>query len=231
MRAVHVASAVAVVAGAAVAAIVVTRTGDERPRLVTFGHSIVAGIGNPARPWPPRVAERLAVPLENRGVGGAEAPDLARVVRAYRPRPGDVAVVQIGINDVLRHGLGGLPAFRAGLGDALSRLSRGLGSGRVACAFDAPIAAWRGTPFTGPSFDRGSDEALAAYRRVAREIADARGVRFVDLGEGWDLADVVDGLHPDERGTQAIADRLAPVVEDLLRAAVARSSAFSDPVR
>lgn len=186
-------------------------TTDHRPRLVTFGHSWVDGgaAGGPKTPWPDRTAKALDRHLDNEGVSATESPQVAKVVAAYQPRRGDDVVIECALNDLRRQGTS--PAGVRRYTAALDRMLRHLHGVRTLLAMDPPIVGWRNGPRA--SYNHGSPAALRVYRAATRRVARRFRVRLVDLGaDGWDArADTIpgEGIHPNERGTQLVADRVA----------------------
>ncbi len=182
------------------------------PQLVTFGHSYVSGRepDYDVTPWPERAGRILALPVDNRGVSGAEAVETLGLVRAYEPAPQDTVVIECILNDALRHGRGGLSVWRRSVDAMLAHLMPAVPAQQIVLVLDPP--------------PRGSDElstedepftrTLRRYADAGRALARQHGVRVLDLASGWDtsrdLSD--DGLHPSEAGTQRITDLVAAAV-------------------
>jgi lysophospholipase L1-like esterase len=186
-----------------------TRHPTAGPQLVTFGHSYVSG-RQPDRavtPWPDRVGQALGLQVDNRGVGGSESPQTLDLVRDYEPDRQDTVVIQCVLNDALRHGRGGVAAWRQRVDAMLTHLRPAVAADHILLVLDAPTGgpyepAAPGEPFT---------TVLRLYADAGRELARQHGVRVVDLAPGWDTGRDIseDGLHPSEAGTQRIAERVA----------------------
>jgi lysophospholipase L1-like esterase len=187
---------------------------------MAFGHSWVAGRYPErwVRPWPERAAARLGMRVHNAGVGGIESPDVARLVLAYVPRPGDVVAVAVALNDARRLGDtdAGLARYRAALCQMLRYLAATPTPPTVLMLLDPPIAEWAGHP----GHDGGSPAALAAYAAASREVAAEHGAHVIDLWSGWDLDKHVshDGVHPNTAGMRHISDAVVAAIR-MLRAA------------
>lgn len=175
--------------------------------LVTFGHSYAAGhyAGSAPAPWPEHLAAAEDRRLDNRAVGGTESAAVARAVDGYDPKPTDDVVIEAALNDVRDNGRRGAGPYAAALRRMLAHLTRGPRPRRIVVVLDPPIRDWG---------DKGSPEALAAYRAPTAALAARYGARFVDLGTGWDPRLIgPDGIHPGEAG----AERIAQVVGEALR--------------
>jgi lysophospholipase L1-like esterase len=180
------------------------------PSLVAFGHSYVQGNapGAPAQPWAPRVAKRLGVCSDNRGVSGSESKDTAGFVASYEPAKQDMVAIETIINDVFVGGVRGVPAYRANLEKMLEHLTKdGDAPKRVAVLIDPPPAAWTGRPHQAPPYLHGSDGTLDRYADATKDVAKKYDATVVDLRRGWDPEhdELPDELHPDEAGTARIA--------------------------
>jgi acyl-CoA thioesterase-1 len=198
-----IASALAVLPSRALAA---------RGQVVTIlGDSITAGLGLPARDALPNqlhlALERLGAPNLVRGAGvsgDTSAGGLARMDFSVQPDTA-VVVVALGGNDLLQ----GLDpkTTRANLDQILRRLKQ-RHKGVVLAGINAP-------PEIGRSYARDFDavfSGLAQTHHVALYPDLLAGVeRNPALNQG-------DGLHPNARGVQIIAGRLAPVVAKVLKA-------------
>jgi lysophospholipase L1-like esterase len=129
---------------------------------------------------------------------GYTAPQvLALVEAAPRCRPSDLALVQVGLNDVRWQGDAGLPAFRRSLRAILQQLdSCPVILVQEPGALDYSL---RGQPL------RGSNAVVGHYRRATADIAQQhRNVTLVrPLLRSGDY--LVDGLHPDRSGNRRIA--------------------------
>jgi len=176
--------------------------------------------------WPDQLAERLGPqppPLylvANLGVDGFTSRDVIEVelpqLDTLRP---EFASILVGVNDVVQ----GVPAtaFRTNASAILDDLVRRLPPGRiVAVATPDYTVTPQGAAFGDPA------EQSAGIRRnneILRELADERGIAFVDT---YDLSlraredrrlVAEDGLHPSGVQYGLWVDRILPVVERLLR--------------
>jgi acyl-CoA thioesterase-1 len=186
-----------------------------RGQVVTIlGDSITAGLGLPGRDALPNqlhlALEKLGVPNIVRGAGvsgDTTAGGLARLNFSVRPDT-SVVVVALGGNDLLQ----GLDpqATRSNLDKIIEGL-KARRKGVILAGISAPM-------------EIGRDYAQAfnaVFPRVAREH---RVALYPDLLAGVARNPALnqgDGLHPNARGVQVIAARLAPLVARALKQAPA----------
>ena len=183
-----------------------------RPRVVTvLGDSITAGFGLPARaalPYQLQLAlAKLGVPALVRaaGVSGdTTAGGLARVDFSVQ-KDTDLAVVALGANDLL---LGQDPRrTRANL-DGIVRKLQNRRIGVVLTGIVAPVE-------VGGGYARD-------FNAVFPAVAKAHGVPlYPNLLDGVARRPALnqpDGIHPNARGAQIIATKLAPIVAKALAA-------------
>jgi len=182
-----------------------------RGQVVTIlGDSITAGLGLPGRDALPNqlhlALEKLGVPNIVRGAGvsgDTTAGGLARLNFSVRPDT-SVVVVALGGNDLLQ----GLDpkTTRANLDKIIEGL-KVRHKGVVLAGVTAP-----------PEIGRGYAEA---FNRVFPSVAREHGVAiYPDLLAGVARNPALnqgDGIHPNARGVQVIASRLAPVVARVLK--------------
>jgi len=187
-------------------------------RYLALGDSYTIGTGasNPSHSWPSIVAGRLTeqaggeVEVTNPAVNGYTTLDLIdkELADVQRIKP-DLVTILIGVNDLVRGRETGL--YRASLVriyDEIAGLH--LPEGR-AIAISLPN--WSVVPavreYGDPEHIR---SATDAFNDVAREEAEARGFKWVDItaasisglgSAGW-IAD--DGLHPGDRQYAAWAE-------------------------
>jgi acyl-CoA thioesterase-1 len=181
-----------------------------RGKVVTvLGDSITAGLGLQGRDALPNqlhlALERLGVPNIVRGAGVSgetTGGGAARMDFSIRPDT-SVVVVALGGNDLLQ----GLDPKT--IRSNLDRIIRRLKQRRMGVV----LAGVRAPPELGRGYARDFD---AVYASLAR----AHGVAlYADLlaGVGRNRAlNQSDGIHPNARGVQIIAQRLAPVVAKVL---------------
>jgi acyl-CoA thioesterase-1 len=182
----------------------------EDPLVVFLGDSLTAGYGLSAdRAFPALVAQALrdqgaAGRIVNAGVSGdTTAGGLARLDWILKQEPA-ILVVGLGGNDALR----GQP-----LENVEQNLRAIVSRGRLAGARVLLLGQRIPTNY-GPDY---SERFAAIYPRVARE-AGAKLMPFVLEGVGGRPAlNLPDGIHPNARGHEIIAQNVAPYVEELLR--------------
>ena len=176
-----------------------TSTAAAKPRIVFLGDSLTAGLGLPTdQSYPSLIGKKLTqrgydYQIVNAGVSGdTSAGGLRRLDWSLA---GDVRVlvVALGANDGLR----GLPTtdLKKNLKAVLDR----------AKARDIPVvlAGMEAPPNNGPDYARD-------FRKVYAELAQEYKVRFVPfllLGVAGNAAlNQSDGIHPNARGAQIVAD-------------------------
>lgn len=194
--------------GPAGAETVARQTAEAGPLVVVFGDSLFAGYGlEPSQGFAPALERALATrgvraQVVNAGVSGdTTAAGLARLAFTLDglPRKPDLVIVGLGANDMLR-GLD--PAqTRANLMSILAELKRR--------GIPAALATMMAAPNLGESYAR-------AFNSIYEDLARATGTRlypfFLDGVAGQPDRLLPDGMHPNARGVELIAARLAPVV-------------------
>lgn len=181
-----------------------------RPRVVFLGDSLTAGLGLPSDlSYPSLIARRLEArgydyEVVNAGVSGdTSAGGLRRLDWSL---DGDVRalVLALGANDGLR----GLPAeeMKKNLEAILGR-AKARGIPVILAGMEAP-------PNNGPEYTR-------AFRQVYFDLAKAYDVRFVPFllqgVAGNPSLNQGDGIHPNARGAEVIADLVWTELEPVLR--------------
>jgi acyl-CoA thioesterase-1 len=190
------------------------------PTLVFLGDSLTAGLGlGEEEAFPALVgralAERgLAARIVNAGVSGdTTAGGLARLDWLLTQKPA-IVFVALGANDGLR--AQPLPAIERALGEIVER-------SRAAGAVVA-LAGMRMPPNYGPEYTRD-------FEAIFRRLADERQLPFLPfLLEGVAAVPALnqaDGIHPTAEGQRRIAALVLPVVEPLVREAIAKASQAS----
>jgi lysophospholipase L1-like esterase len=176
----------------------VPANGKRPPRLFAVGHSWVVGTSSGHQigyvDHLARVARAARVDADH---SGYTAPKVRRLVEAApRCKPRDIAVVQVGLNDVRRYGDAGLPRFRRSLEAILRRLDR--------CpvilvqepgALDYTV---RDRPLLG------NDRVVHDYRRTAAVVARAHPNVTLVRPRLTQHDYLADGLHPDRSGNRAL---------------------------
>lgn len=181
-----------------------------KPRIVFLGDSLTAGLGlGSDQSYPALIGKRLKqrgydYEIVNAGVSGdTSAGGLRRLDWSLE---GDVRVlvVALGANDGLR----GLPAseMKKNLATVLGRATT-TGVTVILAGMEAP-------PNNGPDYTR---EFRAVYAELARDY----GVRFIPFllaGVAGDASlNQGDGIHPNARGAQVVADLVWAELEPALR--------------
>jgi len=197
-------------------------------RYVALGDSYTIGTATRTRAerWPDQLVARLSTSspmlalIENLGVNGFTSRDLIEVELPALPalEPGFVTVL-IGVNDVVQ---GVVEAtYRENVSLILDELLSRLPPSRllVVTTPDYTVTP-RGGDFGDPAAQA---EAVRRFNAVAVELADERGISVVDIHDlsveaETDRSLVADdGLHPSGAQYARWVDRIAPVVEHLLR--------------
>jgi acyl-CoA thioesterase-1 len=179
-------------------------------RLVVLGDSLTAGLGlPPGKAFPDRLQAALRargwdVDVLNAGVSGDTAADgLARYDWAV-PANADALIVELGANDMLR----GLEpeATKKALSAILDKAH--------ATRLLTLIAGMRAAPNLGAEYDRAFD---AIYPALAKDHDVALYPFFLDGVAGDPKLNQADGMHPTAVGVDAIVERIAPSVEEILK--------------
>lgn len=196
-------------------------------RYVALGDSYTIGTSVDARErFPDRLVDLLAEPapptlalVANLGVNGYTSADLIReelpALEELRP---EFATVLIGVNDVVQR----VPAatYEANVATILDALLARLAPDRiVAVAIPDYTVTPAGSDYGDP---RVQHDGIVAHNATMARLAAARGIAFVDIfdisleaaTDGTLVAG--DGLHPSGAQYRRWAERIAPVVRDLL---------------
>jgi len=197
-------------------------------RYVALGDSYTIGTATrtPAERWPDQLVARRSASsptlelIDNLGVNGFTSRDLIEVELPALPalEAGFVTVL-IGVNDVVQ-GVGEA-TYRENVSLILDELLSRLPPSRllVVTTPDYTVTP-RGGDFGDPAAQA---EAIRRFNAVAVELADERGISVVDIHDlsveaETDRSLVADdGLHPSGAQYARWVDRIAPVVEDVLR--------------
>jgi acyl-CoA thioesterase I len=198
----------AVLLALALAAMVGEPSAEET--LTVLGDSLTAGFGvGHEEAFPALVQERLRregydYRVVNAGVSGdTTAGGLRRVDWVLRTRP-SVVIVALGGNDGLR-GLS-VAAMRGNLEQIITRI-RASGA-RVL------LAGMRVPPNYGPEYARAF---AAVFPTVARKAGVSLIPFLLDGVAGDPNLNQADGIHPNAKGQQVVADRLWPYLSPLLQ--------------
>jgi acyl-CoA thioesterase-1 len=186
------------------------QTSSARPRIVFLGDSLTAGLGLPAdQSFPSLVGKKLKergfdYEVVNAGVSGDTSAGGVR--RLDWSLEGDVRVlvVALGGNDGLR----GLPP-----GDLKKNLAAILDRARER-KIAVILAGMEAPPNNGPDYTR---EFRAVYEQLAAEYK-VRLIPFLLQGVAGDAAlNQPDGIHPNTRGAEIVAELVWKELEPALR--------------
>lgn len=184
---------------------------DERPVVLILGTSLTAGLGvDPADAYPALLQRKIDsagydYQVRNAGVSGeTSAGALQRINWVLRDNPA-ILVVETGANDGLR----GLPVTALGenLDSILSLAERHRPPPRLmVVGMEAP-------PNLGGAY-------TTAFRRVFRDVAAAHDAVYVPFlllrVAGVPSLNTADGIHPNERGHERMAETVWLQLEDML---------------
>jgi len=181
-------------------------------RTILFvGTSLTAGLGlDPDEAYPALIARKvdslgLSYQVVNAGVSGETSADAVRRLGWLLKQPLDVFVLETGANDGLR-GLS-VDSMRANIAQIIDQVRTTHPAARILLVgMEAP-------PNMGPGY-------AAAFHRAYPEIARAKGVALVPFllagVAGVDTLNQRDGIHPNPRGAQIVADNVWKVLSGLL---------------
>ncbi len=178
-------------------------SGPARPtagdQIIAFGDSLIEGVGaSPGHDLVSVLARRLGTPVINAGRrGDTTGAALARIDQAVLSRRPRVVLVLLGGNDLLRR----VPRETT-IENFEEIVTRIRGTGAAVVLATVEIGFFTGAE--GRAFD-----TLAARTRAALVPDILGGI----LGRR-DL--MADGVHPNDRGYELMADRLEPVLRDLI---------------
>jgi alpha-galactosidase len=173
-------------------------------RLVGQDRRSVDFVGS-LRNGPPELGDR-----DHEGHSGWRIDEVAARVEGWlaRDRP-EIVLLMLGTNDVLQDQ--GVATAPARLGELLDRITRQLPAATVLVATLPPLAGAE------------ASARVAAFNRALPAVVQARAaagrrVRLVDVAAGLTLADIGDGVHPNESGHAKIAAAWHRALAPLLRA-------------
>lgn len=182
-------------------------------RYLALGDSYTIGTGasDDSRAWPSIIAGRLGAELINPAVNGYTTLDLIRdeLPLFAKVRP-ELVTVLIGVNDLVQGRTA--DAYRRSLQTIYDQV-------QPARVVAVSIPTWSYVPAAaGFGGTARVDRLTAAFNAVAREEAEARGFRWVDLGPvstsriGSDDWIATDQLHPGDAQYAAWADVIWPAI-------------------
>ena len=168
-------------------------------RIIAFGDSLVEGRGaTPGKDFVSVLARRLSTPIENAGRSGDTTESaLARLDRDVLSRNPRVVIVLLGGNDFLR---------RVPTDDTFRNL---------ATVVERIRARGAAVVLVGVSVGLISDSYGAEYEQLARRSSAGLVPDILDgiLGRGDRMSDAI---HPNDEGYRMMAERIEPVMRELL---------------
>lgn len=179
-------------------------------RLVFLGDSLTAGLGLPVdQAYPSLIERKLAArgpgwTVVNAGVSGDTSAGALRRLEWVLDGGAAVVLVAVGGNDALR----GLPPadLEKNL-DAIVARAQQAGAVVVLAGMEAP-------PNNGPAY-------TTQFRDVYRRVASAHRLVLVpfllDGVAGIETLNQADGIHPNQRGAELVADTVWKALEPVLR--------------
>ena len=184
---------------------------EEGLLLIFLGDSLTAGLGVPEEKAFPALLETSlhtedgAVHIINAGVSGdTTAGGLSRVHWLLRQEP-DLLVVELGGNDALR----GQPL--EGIEENLRRLIRESQDRNVPVL----LLGMQAPPSYGPDYANGFAEI---YPRIARDLGVALVPSFLRKVGGRASLNLIDGIHPSEKGHELLATEVLPYLQKMVDA-------------
>jgi len=196
-------AAVLVVAGLVAWLVLASGSAPARPtsgeRIIAFGDSLVQGVGaSPGRDVVSVLSRRLGVPIVNAGRSGdTTGAALTRLDSSVLSRNPRIVIVLLGGNDMLRR----VPRATtfANLDAIVSRI-RARGAAVILVSVEL-------------GFGTGSDGR--AYEELASRTSSAL-VRDILSGIFGRQALMSDGIHPNDRGYELMADRIEPALRNFV---------------
>jgi len=172
---------------------------DNRPRIVAFGDSLVEGHGaTPGGDFVTVLSNRLGRPIVNAGRGGdTTRAALSRLESAVLSRDPKIVIVLLGGNDFLQR-VPPAETFRS-----LSMIVEHIRLRGAAVVLVGVRVALINDPFEHQ------------YEALARRTASGLVPDVLDgiIGHADRMSD---SIHPNDRGYSMMADRIEPIVRDLL---------------
>lgn len=175
--------------------------------MVSYGHSWVDGDGasGPASCLAARVAARLGLELDNRGVGGSSSTGTAALVQDTPPPPAALYLLMTGLNDLR---LGGdaasvLDQYAAALRTILTAFSQAAPEAQVVALAQPHLVDFS----LHAPHNMGSNALVDTYNAALRRVATEFPQVVVAEAEGWNAATMLDEdtVHPNDAGHSCLA--------------------------
>ncbi len=178
-----------------------------RRRMVSYGHSWVDGDGasGPASCLAARVAARLGLELDNRGVGGSSSTGTAALVRDTPPPPAALFLLMTGLNDLRLGGdaASSLEQYTAALRTVLAAFSHAAPDTLVVALAQPPLLDFS----LHAPHNQGSHALVATYNAELRRVAAEFPQVVVAEAAGWNAVTMLDEdtVHPNDAGHSCLA--------------------------
>ena len=188
------------------------RSSGSRKTVLMVGTSLTAGLGlDPEEAYPAllqRKADSLGLHVDfvNAGLSGETSAGALRRIDWLLRGPADVVVIETGANDGLR-GLN-VDSTRANLRAIITKVKAARPAARIL------IAQMEAPPNLGAKYTAAFS---AMYQDVAKEAAVSLMPFLLQGVAGVTSLNQPDGIHPNERGEQIVADNVWSTLEPLLR--------------
>lgn len=195
-------------------------TGDDRPTIVFVGTSLTAGLGlpDPDEAYPALIQTKidslgLNYRVVNAGVSGETSAGALKSIGWLMRSPANVVVIETGANDGLR-GLS-VQAMRENIQGIIDTVKSRHPDARIVLAgMEAP-------PNLGARY-------TSEFREAFPELARANGATLVPFllqgVAGVDSLNQADGIHPNQKGAQVVADNVWEVLRPILESDAKGSS-------
>jgi lysophospholipase L1-like esterase len=167
-------------------------------KIIAFGDSITEGVGGNGKGYPELVGERIGIQIINAGISGNTTADgAARLETDVINKSPDIVLVALGGNDALRKN----PEEEtfANLRNIIDRIQS---TGAMTILIGV-----RGRALSDPYEER--------FKLLAEETGSYYVPNILD-GLFANPKYMSDAVHPNSAGYEKIADRLAPIIQDIL---------------
>lgn len=188
------------------------RAPGARKTVLVVGTSLTAGLGlDPEEAYPALLQQKadsvgLHVEVVNAGLSGETSAGALRRIDWLMRGPADVVIIETGANDGLR-GLN-VDSTRANLRALIGKVKAARPAARILLAqMEAP-------PNLGAKY---TTAFRAMYQDVARETGVSMMPFLLEGVAGVSSLNQPDGIHPNERGEQIVANNVWSALEPVLR--------------